>query len=145
MNSTRPSTAVYRRRRLGVGFVAVSLMVVGVVVATKGGGKAKAVKDSPPVQSHPGVVKAPASPLPAPPPAIESGLLPWSLASPLSRMNLYPWSSGVVMAGGLTVGHSSQSGVYTLDTSTGMLHQIGSLVHGVHDAAGAVVGSSGLG
>jgi outer membrane protein assembly factor BamB len=135
----RPSSAVYRRRRLGVGLVAVSLVVVGVVVATNGGGKAKAVKDSPLARSHSGVVKALASP---PAPAIESGLMPWSLAAPLSRMNVYPWASGVLVAGGLTVGQSSQSQVYALDTSTGTVHQLGSLLHGVHDAAGALVEGS---
>jgi outer membrane protein assembly factor BamB len=153
MNSRRLSPAVYRRRRLGAGLVAVSLVVVGVVVASSGGGKAKAAKDSP-ARSHPGVVKAPTAPSArshsgvvkasaAPPvPAIESGLLPWSLASPLSRMNVYPEAPGLVIAGGLTVGQSSQSGVYALDTSTGTLRQIGSLVHGVHDAAGAAVAGS---
>jgi hypothetical protein len=70
--------------------------------------------------------------------------MPWSLASPLSRMNVYPSASGVLIAGGLTVAQSSQSGVYTLNTSTGELQQIGSLVHGVHDAAAAVVAGSDL-
>ena len=113
INSTRPSAAVYRRRRLGVGFIASSLIVVGVVMVTSGG-KTRAV--------NPRAAKAPE----APAPAIESGLLPWSLASPLSRMNVYPSASGVVMAGGLTAGQLSQSGVYTLDTSTGKLQQTGS-------------------
>src|SRR5215471_8007423 len=98
MNSARLSPAVYRRRRLGVGFLAVSLVVVGVVVATNAGGKARAVKESTPARSRSGVVQAPAA---ASVPAIESGLLPWSLASPLSRMNVYPWASGVLIAGGL--------------------------------------------
>jgi outer membrane protein assembly factor BamB len=133
---------VYRRRRLAVGLVALSLLLVGVVVVTDGGGKAKAVQDSSPAGSHNGVVKAHAAPPPAPAPAIESGLMPWSLASPLSRMNLYPSASGVVIAGGLTAGQSSENAVYTLDTRTGTQRQIGSLVHGVHDAAGAVVGGS---
>lgn len=82
------------------------------------------------------MVKAAAPP---PAPAVESGLMPWSLTSPLSRMNLYPWASGVAMAGGLTVGQSSAGGLYTLNTSTGQQQQIGSLVHGVYDAAGALV------
>jgi hypothetical protein len=139
MDSARLSPAVYRRRRLGVGLVAVSLLVVGVLVATDGSGKAKAARESQPARSHSGVVKVPTAP---PAPAIESGLMPWSLASPLSRTSLYPWASGVVIAGGLTAGQSSQSAIYTLDTSTGRLQQIGSLVHGVHDAAAATVAGS---
>jgi hypothetical protein len=139
MGSARLSPAVYRRRRLGVGLVAVSLLAVGVVVFTDGGGKAKAARNSPPARSHAGVVKAPTAP---PTPAVESGLMPWSLASPLSRTNVYPSASGLVIAGGLTVGQSSQSAIYTLDTSTGKLQQTGSLVHGVHDAAAATVAGS---
>jgi outer membrane protein assembly factor BamB len=125
-----------------------------VVFSTNDAGKAKAVEDSPLARSHSGAVKPPAVPgarshrgvLKTPAaeltPAIESGLLPWSLASPLSRMNVYPWASGVLIAGGLTVGQSSQSAVSTLDTGTGTLHQISSLVYGVHDAAGAVITGS---
>jgi hypothetical protein len=54
-------------------------------------------------------------------------------------MDVFPSTSGVMMAGGLTAGQSSQSGVYALDTGTGQLRQVGSLAHGVHDAASAVV------
>jgi hypothetical protein len=109
------------------------------VIATGCGGDAKTPKRFLPSRSQPQVGKAPAVQAV---PAIESELMPWSMVSPLSRMTLYPWASGVVMAGGLTVGQSSESGVFTLDTSTGKLQQVGSLVHPVHDAAGAVVAGS---
>jgi outer membrane protein assembly factor BamB len=148
----RLSPGVYRRRRIGVGLTALCLLIVGVVVGTQLGPNGKAAKDSPAIRSNtpaghdsagsrPTAVKTGAAP---PVPAIESGLMPWSLTSPLSRMNLFPWSSGVVMAGGLATSQSSASGVYTLDTSTGGLRQIDSLPHGVHDAAGAVVRGSYL-
>ena len=74
-------------------------------------------------------------------PAAEAGLLPWSLAAPLSRAVVLPGTgSTVVVLGGLTGGTRSASGVYSLDTSTGTLTQIGTPATGLHDAAGAVLG-----
>jgi hypothetical protein len=144
---------------MAVVLAAVSLLSVGVVAACDGGGKAKAARYSSaagghpaagshpaaanhsPGRSHPAVAKSAAAP---PGPAIEAGLLPWSLASPRSRISLFPGSSGLVMAGGLTVSQSSANGVYALNTATGGLQQMGSLARGVHDAAGAVVAGSYL-
>jgi hypothetical protein len=59
-------------------------------------------------------------------------------------MNVFPWPSGLLIAGGLSVGQSSQSAVFTLDTGTGRLQQVGSLGHGVHDAAAVAVAGSDL-
>ena len=69
--------------------------------------------------------------------------MPWSLSVPLSRMLVYPGTgSSVVIAGGLTAGQTSASGVYLLSTSTGAARQVSQLTHGVHDASGAVVNGS---
>ncbi len=74
-------------------------------------------------------------------PAAESGLLPWQLAAPVSRVVVLPGSgTKLVVMGGLTTGNASSNEVYSLDTSNGSLKQVGSLVGPVHDAAGAVVG-----
>lgn len=77
-------------------------------------------------------------------PAAESGLLPWQLGSPLSRMAVYPGSSNneLVIAGGLTAGGQSASGIYTLNTTNGALNMTGTLSASVHDAASAKIGSS---
>ena len=75
-------------------------------------------------------------------PAVESGLLPWHLAAPVSRVVVLPGSgTDLVVIGGLSTGDSSSSGIYSLDTAQGRLQQIGALASPVHDAAGAVVGS----
>jgi|GEM_PF-216141 len=79
--------------------------------------------------------------------AAESGLEPWSLHAPLSRMAVVPGQgSQLVILGGLTAGGSSASGVYTLDTgggaAGGTLAHVGDLPSGVHDGAGAVVGGT---
>jgi hypothetical protein len=57
-------------------------------------------------------------------------------------MVVLPATSGLTIAGGLTPGQSSASGVYLLDTGSGAVHQVSQLAHGVHDASGAVVNGS---
>jgi len=74
-------------------------------------------------------------------PAVESGLLPWKLAAPISRVVVLAGSgTHLVVMGGLTTGNTSSSGIYALDTANGSLNQVGALVGPLHDAAGAVVG-----
>jgi hypothetical protein len=81
---------------------------------------------------------------PAIPPAAESGLLPWQLQAPLSRMLVYPGQSAnqLVLAGGLTAAKQSSSGIYTLDLTNGTLAQTATLPEATHDAAGAVTGGN---
>lgn len=76
--------------------------------------------------------------------AVESGLLPWTLQAPLSRMDVYPGPSSnqLVLAGGLTSGDKSTNGIYTLDLTNGNLNNTGTLPSSVHDAAGAMIGTS---
>ncbi len=76
--------------------------------------------------------------------AAESGLLPWQLDAPLSRMAVYPGPSSneLVLAGGLTSSGSSASGIYTLNTTNGQLTMSGTLPAAVHDAASAQIGGA---
>jgi outer membrane protein assembly factor BamB len=75
-----------------------------------------------------------------PPPAVETGLLPWQLPVPLSREVVAPRSArGLVVLGGLAASGSSD-GVDLLDTRTGKLSASGTLVHPSHDAAGVALG-----
>lgn len=75
--------------------------------------------------------------------AAESGLLPWQLNSPLSRMAVYSGANNqLVIAGGLTASNLSASGIYTLNTSSGTLTQTGDLPYSLHDAASAPVGNN---
>jgi len=72
--------------------------------------------------------------------AVESGLLPWTLAAPLSRAVVLPGPGNQpVILGGLTVSNLSASGVYTLATATGAVTHIANLIGGLHDASGAVI------
>ncbi len=98
--------------------------------------------------SHP---SPPASPIntPQPPaalPAAESGLLPWSLANPISREVVLagPSPSQLTILGGLTASGGSAAGIYTLNTTSGALARSGSLLGPVHDASGAVLGGREL-
>lgn len=75
-------------------------------------------------------------------PAIESGTLPWSLRSPISREVLAPGTSSteILIAGGLN-GSGTASGVFSLDLQNGALHDVGSLPVATHDAGSATLGS----
>jgi Kelch motif/PQQ-like domain len=78
---------------------------------------------------------------PAPPSAVESGLLPWRLDTPLSREIVLPrvGSRGLVVLGGLESGNSSTGAVDLLDTRNGALSPHGTLLQATHDAAGAAL------
>ncbi len=77
---------------------------------------------------------------PAPIPAAESGLLPWHLATPLSREVVSAGTgTRLLILGGLR-GSTSQKSVLSLNSADGELRPLGSLAVGVHDAAGAVIG-----
>jgi len=79
------------------------------------------------------------------PPAAEAGLLPWHLAAPISRVVVLPGTgSQVVILGGLTTGNTSSGAVFTLDTTTGTLTQVGDLPAPIHDAAAAVMAGQDL-
>jgi hypothetical protein len=74
------------------------------------------------------------------PPAVEAGLLPWQLPSPLSREIVAPRSArGLVILGGL-VSTASTDSVQLLETRTGKLSPLGTLAQPTHDAAGAELG-----
>ena len=125
--------AVYRRRRFGVlagllsAAVIVYLLVPGGGSTSSGRGKAK--------PAH-GVADAP-----QPPPAVEAGLLPWSLSSALSREVVLPGGgSNLLVAGGLNAAQKSLGTVLSIDVTTGNKTIEGSLAAGVHDSAAAVIG-----
>jgi len=117
---------VLRRPRAALG--GLLLVILGVVVwlAAAGGAGKRAIHASVPDVD--------------PISAVESGLLPWHLPTPVSREVVLPGrGTHLVVLGGLT-GSSSASGVFSLDTASGALRPIGSLRLGVHDAAASVVG-----
>jgi hypothetical protein len=68
--------------------------------------------------------------------------LPWQLPRPVARSVALADGSRVLLAGGLTLGDVSSSGVYSLDVGTGQTRQVGTLAQPVHDAAGALIGGN---
>jgi hypothetical protein len=71
-------------------------------------------------------------------PAIEAGVLPWSMSAALSREIVLPGpGSDVTVLGGLTSSQSTTSHVFSLDTASGAEATLAALASGVHDAAGA--------
>ncbi len=81
-------------------------------------------------------------PAAAPIPALESGVLPWSLRAPISREVLAPGASAqeILIVGGLN-GSGTAGGVFSLNLGTGALQDVGNLPVPTHDAGSAVLGS----
>jgi putative pyrroloquinoline-quinone binding quinoprotein/Kelch motif protein len=78
-------------------------------------------------------------------PAVESGLLPWHLAAPISREVVVTGPGNrLIVLGGLTAGGVSARGVFAIRTRTGSVRHIGALTAPLHDAAGAVLGRRAL-
>jgi hypothetical protein len=78
-------------------------------------------------------------------PAIEAGLLPWTLEQSLSRsVVLRGAGDTVTVVGGLSASNTSLSRVVSLDTTNGRESNLGALPAGVHDAAGARLGNLDL-
>ncbi len=126
------TTRVRRTRVLAV--LAVIIVAAGIVI---GWGHSSSTSQQPRALSRAVVAKHPDH---SPIPAVESGLLPWQLTAPISRVVVLPGTgSQLQILGGLTSGNTSSSGVYTLDTSNGILRQVGDLSGPLHDAAGTVV------
>ena len=123
-----------RRQRalaLLVALLVVVGAIVGLVVWATGGSTTTASSGPGPAPGTAGGGGAP---------AVESGLLPWRLAAPISRTVVLPGAgSQAVILGGLN-GSTSAQGVYGLDTSSGALGQLGTLAAGLHDAGGTVLG-----
>ncbi|HEU5001242.1 MAG TPA: hypothetical protein VFW71_00490 [Actinomycetota bacterium] len=80
----------------------------------------------------------------APIPAIEAGLLPWRLGTPISRVTVLPAAPGHLLLAGGASSAGPSNGVYLLDTASGALTPEGSLSQRVQDAAGAVVGGGSV-
>ena len=80
-------------------------------------------------------------------PAVESGVLPWTLQNPISRLAVFDEnSSTVLLAGGYnSQSNSSSKGVYSLSLSSGALQRISALPNQVHDMAYASLSNGSLG
>ncbi len=127
-------TARVRRRRIAVLGAAV-VVAIAVFLAVNAG-------SSPAPKPTPAATHRPAS---ASIPAVEAGLLPWALDQPLSREVLLPGAgTSVVVVGGLSPSGQSLGRVFSLDTATGTISNLGSLAVALHDAAGAEVGGHSL-
>jgi len=141
--STAQHLAASRRRRASTRVRRTRAVTVLVIVAIALGFFVDRQLSSPTGQTHRSVAHTTGAhqKKKAPIPAVESGLLPWQLAAPISRVVVLPGSgSQLDILGGLTSGNTSSSGAYSLDTSDGTLRQIGGLSGPLHDAAGAVIG-----
>src|SRR5579863_10314363 len=124
-----PSARVIRRRRTVVLGLLVGVVAIVVVVAGGGSGPKPVVAPPRPVHHAHGIA------------AVESGILPWSLPSPLSRQVVLPGpGQTLTVLGGLSASSASLTAVFSLDTTTGQVADLGSLPAGVHDAAGARLG-----
>ncbi len=76
-------------------------------------------------------------------PAIEAGVLPWTLGSPLSRAVAVPGPGpNLTLVGGLNSAQATIPTIVAIDTQNGQESTVGNLASGVHDAAVARIGRS---
>jgi hypothetical protein len=157
-SASKPTAAVYRRRRAIVGLGLVTAVVLIVLILStmmgSGGNSPSGSQSTQSTTGHPGGGTGGSGGTGAstsgnhtqPVPAIESGIMPWQLAAPISREVVLPASTSgsLLIAGGLEAGGASASGVFTLAVHSGSLSQIGSLPEATHDAAGSFVGTTAV-
>jgi len=135
MSRRIPVSVRVRRRRVAASVVGVVAVTLLLVYATGGSSN----RPQPHRQAARAAKKAPSIP------AIEAGVLPWSLDQPLSREIVLPGTgSDVTVIGGLDPSGNSVAKIVSLDTATGVSSQIGSLAVGIHDAAGAQIAGRDL-
>jgi hypothetical protein len=101
---------------------AIGLVVVGAASACSGNAASHRGTATPPVRT-----------------VITTGEEGWRLTAPVSRLVAFPDGAGVVLAGGLTTGGTSSTGVYRLNPTTGSLRFLAAMPSAFHDAAGAVI------
>jgi outer membrane protein assembly factor BamB len=131
MPRARRSRSTLRRRRFAV-LLAVVVVVVAVVLVRSGPASSRA--GSAPRNS-------PATPVVlGPAPAIEAGLMPWNLPTPLSRATAVPLAAGrLLVLGGLSSASSSTAAVLALDTAGGTSAVVAHLTTAAHDSAALVL------
>jgi PQQ-like domain len=133
----RRASSRVRRRRTVLATVGVAALIVGLIVAFSGGSSTPSSKPSPTPASQTSGAEA-AKEKATPIPAVEAGVLPWSLDQPISREVLFSGTgSSVIVAGGLDAGGGSLARIFSLDTANGAIAPLGTLPSPVHDAAGA--------
>ncbi|HLM95446.1 MAG TPA: PQQ-binding-like beta-propeller repeat protein [Acidimicrobiales bacterium] len=130
--------AIRRRRTLAAVVGLAVLIAVGALLATSvGGGSSPTSRASSASTSS---TNARAGARTRTIAATESGLLPWTLAAPISRSVVLPGpGNALVILGGLTTSNVSTAGIYTLDTTSGKLAHVANLSGGLHDSSGAVM------
>jgi hypothetical protein len=137
--SPRSKAKIYRQRRAFVATALLSVVIVIAVFATTNGGGGKSKRKSQPPAA------AASRPAPKPIAAIEAGLLPWHLSSPLSREAVLPGTGdSLVVAGGLTAPHRPSSEIFSLSTPGGSTTAQGVLSAATYDAAGAQLSTGDL-
>ncbi len=136
LHSRRSSPLDRRGRHLAYGLpivVVVVALAVAALVLMPGGSASRGsgVNARKPIAAHVASV-----------PAIEAGVLPWSLSAPISREIVLPGQgTDITVAGGLTSGQATVGGIFTLDTANGRLTATGTLATPVHDASAASLGA----
>ncbi|HLX87674.1 MAG TPA: hypothetical protein VKR22_04325, partial [Acidimicrobiales bacterium] len=140
--------AIARRRRRAVGvLVLVVVAVVALTLVVSGG--------SSPPKHHTASTASTGRTVTTAIPAVEAGLLPWTLDAALSREVVLPGNlsatgagasaaTTLTVAGGLDKASNSSSRVFSLDTTTGKVVTEGHLSSALHDAAGTTIAGGAL-
>lgn len=156
---SRVSQRVRTRRRIAAAVLGLAVLAIILAIVVPGGGSPRPASHPASATAttvgtaHPGSSttghaaggKPGAAAAKAAIPAIEAGVLPWSLSAAVSREVVLTGSGNdVTVAGGLTSSQTSSSSVFSLDTTSGHETPVSTLPNGVHDAAGAIVDGRGF-
>lgn len=136
----RPSAEqrrIYLRRRIVAGLIVVAVIVVPVVLLTGGGGGKKAAGG----HSTTTTTTKSATTTTTPPAQMVVATAPWHLPVPLSRSVVLTINTNLGIFGGLTTGATSHND-YEIGLPSGIATTIGTMPAPVHDAGGAVIGST---
>ncbi len=129
---------IYLRRRIVAGAAVVGIPVLLILLLTRGGGGGGGSNTT---ARHTTTTPAPQATTTVPVHLVAETAT-WKLPIPLARSVVLPVSTNLGVFGGLTAGSASSKVIYQIDPGAGLATQIGTMSPAVHDAAGAVIGSS---
>ncbi len=126
---------VYLRRRIVAALVALIVVVLIFLAVTGGGGGNKAAGGKATTTTAPHDTTTL-------PPHLVASLASWHLPVDLSRSVVLPVNTNLGVFGGLTSGGTTTGKIYEIDPGTGVVTAIGTMPVPVHNAGGAVIGTS---
>jgi len=137
--SARRRAQIRRRRAVVAGAAALLVLIVIVASVVAGSGKASNTSATTSTTAA-GAARTTGAGIPA----VEAGIVPWTLPGALSREVVLPASgNSLLVVGGLLASQASTATILSLDVSSGTSSVVGHLAAATHDAGGATLHGTG--